>query len=598
MKKVPTSRLVLLACVALVTDPLGSGSFANEVSRAEVTTLPASPLGITGMTVNGRIQPHGLSTRYWFEYGLDANYGKKSVSQPLAPKLRAYYQETWDRGLAGWIGGMSGNDLKHVRGEGERNGFIRYSEPSGDDANHVDGIGTLHLPAGVHSAVLAGRDGTTVCLGGGDPDLRDAIVELKVRGKDFFANGSELIWWTQSDIDVEKQFTDKYWRRANWAYTGYMLTDALVSGEWENVRFQLKNNSDEWTFAGNNLSQTRATRYAYDSINNSQQHLNTNFIFLLAFVNPALPPIGSIDFDDLTIQYRNYSLVYLGNGGKLISGPKDGDDDVARLTDGWRHGPGKMWRSVLNPKVAQEFVYQFASPATIASIQIHQHTEWPSKDLEILTSVDGANWVRLVRKDMDEGSPYGPNFSYLSERNLTRPAAFVKISVRSGYHSEHWGLGEIEIFGNGAQLGVDDDWYNVNLDIKDLAPGQRYYYRLVAENSAGKIYGPGSTYETPAVSRPHVVTREAKRVTSSSAVITGRLTPMGKAAHYHFEYGPDISYGDRTADLYGGQQEVPRLVFAAIDGLKPATIYHYRLVGANDEGSSLGTDEMFRTGAR
>src|SRR6266481_5022701 len=135
VKKVHTSRLVLPWMRRLCDRLLGCGSFANEVSRAEVTTLSASPLGINGMTVNGRIRPHGLSTRYWFEYGLDANYGKKSVSQPLAPKLGAYYQETWDRGSAGWIGGMSGKDLKHVPDEGERNGFIRYSEPSGDDTN-------------------------------------------------------------------------------------------------------------------------------------------------------------------------------------------------------------------------------------------------------------------------------------------------------------------------------------------------------------------------------------------------------------------------------------------------------------------------------
>ena len=31
-------------------------------------------------------------------------------------------------------------------------------------------------------------------------------------------------------------------------------------------------------------------------------------------------------------------------------------DDPATLTDGWRHGPGKIWRSAANPGGPREFV--------------------------------------------------------------------------------------------------------------------------------------------------------------------------------------------------------------------------------------------------
>ena len=564
-----------------------------EEQPAEVETSPASPLGTSALTANGRIQPHGLPTRYWFEYRAASGDFQQTEPQPLPPQLAAYYHETWDFGLAGWLGGMSGNDLAHHSEGGRSGGFVRFSEPSGDDPNHVDGIGTLHLSSYFYPGTHPSSTGFQGWLGGGLPDFRDARVSLAVRGNDFVPNGAELVWWTQSDNDIDKQLTAD-WRRANWAYTGYRLTDSLESGDWEQVEYRLNNSSHDWTYGGHNVAQNRPN-YAYDSINDSQARLSCDFFHLLAYVNPGRRPTGSIDFDEFTLAYRNDSLLHPANGGTLTSSPEGSADDPAQLTDGWRHGEHRMWRSAADPESPQEFVYEFATPVTIQTVQIHQHTEWPGRQVEVLTSGDGENWSPLFEETLPEDSPGGPNFAFLLKRDLERKATAVKVRILSGYRDRHWGLGEIEMFGDGAVHRTDDDWYHVNTDLTGLQSGATYHYRLIAENEAGRVTGPEESFTVPADDRPHVVTGEAIRIGPETATLTGRLTPMGRSTQFYFEYGPDEHYGHRTEQQYGGLQITPRFSKAAIEGLKPGTLYHYRLVGVNESGTATGNDATFRT---
>jgi hypothetical protein len=427
--------------------------------------------------------------------------------------------------------------------------------------------------------------------GGGDPDLRDAKVKIHVRGNKWVANGSECVWWTQSDNDIALQRTPN-WRRANWAYTGFSLNDFLESGKWEMVEYRLNNSSRDWTYGGNNLAQARPN-YSYAPINDSLGRLSCDFFHLLAFVDPQKLPEGSIDFDDFELAYRNYSLLLPSNGGKLLSSPADAPDNAATLTDGWRNGAGRTWRSAANPSEPLEFTYSFANPVTIGAVQIHQHADWPSRQVEVLVSEEGESWKPLLKKELPENSPAGPNFAFLLERGLSTAARQVRVRILSGYKLEHWGLGEIEIFGTGAVMQTDNDWYSVNQDITGLKPGETYHYRLIATSSAGTTHGADQAFTLPADSRPHVVTGLATRIRNGSAKIEGRLNPLGKKTEFYFEYGPDTGYGQKTSVQYGGMQITPRSSFALLTGLTPGKTYHYRLVAVNETGTSHGADASF-----
>lgn len=565
-------------------------STATALGQPEVELLPPSSLGTEAATLVGRIQPGGLPTRYYFEYGPTEALGSRTDEVPLPGKLAAFYKESWNDSLGGWKGGMSGNDLALARDESTGDSFVRYSEPSGHDPNHIDGIGWLHL-CKYHYPGALGQS----YWGGGVPDLRDARIKLKVRGRDWVPNGAELLWWTQADNILSEQFTVN-WRRANWAYTGFTLSDRLRSGAWEDIDYRLWNNPHQWTYAGNNLAQKRPN-YAYAPIQQGLADLNTDFFHLLAYVDPAKVPTGAIDFDEFEVAYRNHSLVFPSNGGHLIEAPTGSNDDVARLTDGWRNGLGHEWASAAKPAGPFEFVWKFDRPVTINTVQIHQHSEWPSRDVELLVSSDGTNWTRGWGAPIPASSPNGLNFAFALARGLSLPATHAKLRILTGYKPEHWGLGEVELFGTGSVEATDDDDYYVNADLSGLKPGSITFHRLVAVSDAGTTATPVAKVRVPSDREPLAATLAADEIEPTAARLVGRTNSQGERTTVWFEYGTTKELGQRTADEPAGLQETPRTAFFRLGNLTPATEYFYRVVAENAVDKTAGAIETFRTAA-
>ena len=583
----------------------GSGLSKLAAGDAAPTLETRSPtlVGINGLTLNGRIHPHGLPTKYHFEYKRPGGNSLNSTEEQLPPRLAAFYRESWEEGWNGW--GSWASKPGHFKEGGAAGGYIRYEAPHGDDHNHDDGTGVVHLAKYMYPGPFNPRNKTpSAFLAAGDPDFRDARVQVSVRGNSWVPNGTELGWWTQSqsnpEISPDEHTLHSDYRHTNWGYTGYNLTDLLLTGKWEKADYRLIHDSNYWTYAGHN---PREVRYHYWPIDKAQRHLNFDLFHMVMFVDPAKHPTGTIDFDEFEVAYRNYSLLLPSNGGKLVSSPSGSADDPATLTDGWRHGIGKMWQSAANPTGPQEFVYEFANPVAIQSVQIHQHPHAPGKDIEVLVSEDGQTWKPLVTGALPQNSTAGPNYAFLLQRGLNAPARQAKVRILSGYQPEHWGLGEIEFFGTGAVMQTDDDWYHINLDIGDLHPGQTYQYRLVATNAAGTTTGETQTILLPTDSTPQMVTGAATRISETSAKLEGRMNPLGQRTQYYFEYGPDETYGKKTAPEYGGQRAAvfftpmvtPRTVFQTLSDLKPNTVYHYRLVGINQTGTAHGVDATFKT---
>lgn len=584
LRDIVCRSLLRLACV------VGAVTHCSAQSPT-VETSDATPLGTTGLTANGVVNPHGVPTRYWFEYGATANYGSTTDTHDVPPRIGAYYREEWSGGLAGWTAGMSGKDMT-LENSDNGGGFVRFIEPSGLDPNHIDGIGWLHLASYFYPGWHANTDGVSAFLAAGGPDFRDARISLAVRGNDWKPNGSELVWWSQTQSNEE---TSSDPRRPNWAYTGYSLNEHLQSGNWEPVEYRLLNDSRNWTYAGNNFAQNRAV-YEYGSINAAQRRMDLDFFHLLAFVNPDQQPTGTIDFDDFQIAYRNYNLLLPSNGGTLRVGPPAADgSDAAALTDGWRHGKDRMWLSQPDPAGPLEFDYRFAQPVTISAVQVHQHTEWPSRDIEVLVTEDGQQWSPLVSGSIPEDSPHGPNFAYLLERHLSAKASGIRIRVLSGYRSKQWGLGEIEVFGTGAIMQPDAEPFHVNLDLMERKPGETVHYRLVAENEHGRVTGADQVYVVPADAKPQIATTTSTRLTSTSATLVARLCPMGSRTDGHFEYGADSKFDRRTPSIYCGRQITPRSVFHTVADLEAGTTYQFRFVAANETGESVGEPATLTT---
>jgi hypothetical protein len=82
-----------------------------------------------------------------------------------------------------------------------------------------------------------------------------------------------------------------------------------------------------------------------------------------------------------------------------------------------------------------------------------------------------------------------------------------------------------------------------------------------------------------------------------SALLKGSVNPEGPATTYYFEYGPASNFAGavKTASAPAGSGTESHPARAAISGLSPNTLYHYRLVATNSSGTTTGTPAAFTT---
>src|SRR5687767_4409711 len=93
---------------------------------------------------------------------------------------------------------------------------------------------------------------------------------------------------------------------------------------------------------------------------------------------------------------------------------------------------------------------------------------------------------------------------------------------------------------------------------------------------------------------PGATTTDATDVTASSATLNGVVNPNKEDTTYHFEYGTTTAYGTSTPNAVEGGN-AGKAVSAAITGLQPGTVYHFRLVATNPSGTDFGVDKTFTT---
>jgi hypothetical protein len=97
---------------------------------------------------------------------------------------------------------------------------------------------------------------------------------------------------------------------------------------------------------------------------------------------------------------------------------------------------------------------------------------------------------------------------------------------------------------------------------------------------------------------PYARSGFAEVMSSSEAVLVGFLNARGSPTTARFQIGETKSYGrwfppGPPEHFYSGYH--PSEVVQAVDGLRPATTYHFRLVATSEGGVTYGEDETFRT---
>ena len=140
----------------------------------------------------------------------------------------------------------------------------------------------------------------------------------------------------------------------------------------------------------------------------------------------------------------------------------------------------------------------------------------------------------------------------------------------------------------------------VSAAITGLSPGMMYHFRVTATNTGGTVIGADSTFTAtsiPVPMPPIVVTGAAASIADTTATLNGTVNPAGSDTTYQFEYGLTTAYGSTTPATSAGNGFTAVPVSAALTGLSPETMYHFRLTATNADGTANGEDASFTTGS-
>ncbi len=95
---------------------------------------------------------------------------------------------------------------------------------------------------------------------------------------------------------------------------------------------------------------------------------------------------------------------------------------------------------------------------------------------------------------------------------------------------------------------------------------------------------------------PILTTQSATSISSNTAILNGTVNPNSDSTAVTFEYGLTVAYGATvTADQSPINGNINTAVNKLINGLTTNTTYHYRVVGVNSSGTTVGSDMTFTT---
>ncbi len=129
-----------------------------------------------------------------------------------------------------------------------------------------------------------------------------------------------------------------------------------------------------------------------------------------------------------------------------------------------------------------------------------------------------------------------------------------------------------------------------------LTPGTVYHYRVVATNALGTSVGADRTLRTAGHPPALVITGPATALGPFAVTLTGTINPNGAATTWTFQYGLTTAYDPQTMSGSLPSSKTPTNVSIPIQGLQPATTFHYRLVAFHGPAvQSPGADATFTT---
>lgn len=135
--------------------------------------------------------------------------------------------------------------------------------------------------------------------------------------------------------------------------------------------------------------------------------------------------------------------------------------------------------------------------------------------------------------------------------------------------------------------------------ISGLSANTTYYWRAMAQNSAGAVQGTLQSFTTPScgasTSQPIVNTNTPSNINQNGATLNGTINGNGINTNAWFEWGPTSSFGNVTAQ--GSYGTGSSNYSYTLSNLNYNTTYYYRALAQNSQGIIVyGNIVSFTTG--
>jgi hypothetical protein len=120
-------------------------------------------------------------------------------------------------------------------------------------------------------------------------------------------------------------------------------------------------------------------------------------------------------------------------------------------------------------------------------------------------------------------------------------------------------------------------------------------FAIVASALAVASAGAPSPALAVHAAKPHVTTGKAKKITTTSALLTASILPEGETTYY-FKYGTTTAYGLQTVPASAGSGATTVKVGQLVSRLQPGVTYFFKVVAQNASGRVVeGKPRSFAT---
>ncbi len=539
-------------------------------------------------TLKGVVNPEGLETKYYFEYGPTTSYGTRTAEASAG-------SGTGNKEASQAIAGLTFEATYHYRvvavnstgtTDGEDHMFITSYWTRQPTPNPTEGeLKGVSCPSSTACAAVGSQ---SVLIGGGPGSNPSTFAERW--------NGTE--WTIQSTPNPTK--------------TG-------ASGEWAQLMAVSCSSSTACTAVGSYLKETKVsalverwngTEWAIQStpgtgaeasfllgVSCTSSTACTAVGYHTGSSEPAVPLAERWNGTEWKIQTTPSPEGAKASQLKAVSctsstactatGYYQNSAGVkVTLAESWN---GTEWKiqSTPNPEGAKASEFEGVScSSSTACVAVGNYQSSAGVDLPLSETWSGTEW-KVRSTPTPEGAKKGVLEGVSCSSSTACAAVGFYENSPGGWVTlaEYWTGTEWKIQYSPSQEGAKES------TLTGISCWAQQACEASGKSSLGSVLAEIYTGPTP----PTATTEAATNVGEAEAILNGLVNPNGAETKYYFEYGTTTSYGTKTAEVSLGAGTSSLEESKTIAGLALGVTYHFRIVATNGYVTTHGEDRTFTT---